>query len=334
MKNEIIYKAIEKLKENTGFNIDFEFQEKFNGNRIDETLTLYLNKRKTHWVIERKKEIREHQLMRIFNLKVMHKNLLVVAEYIPPKIRKLLLGKDIAYIDLACNTYFKYGRLFVFIEGNKKMRPMKSHKSRAFTKTGLKIIFAMLIRPELINNTYRDIANTTDIALDTIHKTINGLKQLGYIIQIDQQRKKIIRIKELFNKWIPEYDANLKPKLYLGKFKFLKPEDYNTWQNIHLTNTTQWGAEPAAYLLTKYLNPEIFTLYTAENTIDLIKTYRLVPDEEGNIEIYQKFWHDNKDNYQIVPAELVYTDLTNTGDPRNLETAKLVYDEWLKDKYQ
>jgi hypothetical protein len=334
MNNELIYKAIEKLKENTGFIMDFEFQEKFNNNRTDETLTIYFNKRKTHWVIERKKEVREHQLMRIFNLKVMHKNLLVIAEYIPPKIRKLLLDKDIAYVDLACNTYLKYNTLFIFIEGNKRMQPMKSDRNRAFTKTGLKIIFAMLIHPKLINNTYRDIANTTDIALDTIHKTINGLKQLGYIIYIDQKRKKIIRINELFNKWILEYNTNLKPKLFAGKFKFLKPEDYNTWQNIKLTNTTQWGGEPAAYLLTKYLNPEIFTLYTAEKTMELIKTYRLVPDEEGNIEIYQKFWQNNKGNDQIVPAELVYADLINTGDPRNLEAAKLVYDEWLTDRYQ
>jgi hypothetical protein len=334
MKNEFIYKAIEKLKENTVFIVDFEFQEKFNGNITNETLTLCFNKRKTHWVIERKKEIREHQLMRIFNLKVMHKNLLVIAEYIPPKIRKLLLDKDIAYIDLVCNTYLKYGELFIFIEGNKRMQPMKGNKNRAFTKTGLKIIFAMLIHPKLINNTYRDIANTTGIALDTIHKTIHGLKQLGYIIHIDKKRGKIIRINELLNKWITEYDTNLKPKLNIGKFKFLKPEDYNYWQNIQLTNTTRWGGEPAAYLLTKYLNPEIFTLYTAEKTMDLIKTYRIVPDEEGNIEIYQKFWQDNKGNDQIVPAELVYADLINTSDPRNLETAKMVYDEWLKDKYQ
>ena len=193
MKRELIHKAIEKLKENTGFIIDFEFQEKFNNNRTNETLTLFFNNRKTHWVIEKKKEIREHQLMRIFNLKVMHKNLLVIAEFITPKIRKLLLDKDIAYIDLACNTYLKYGKLLIFIEGNKKIQPMKSYKSRAFTKTGLKVIFAMLIHPGLINNTYRNIANTTGIALDTIHKTLNGLKQLGYIIHIDQQRKKIIK---------------------------------------------------------------------------------------------------------------------------------------------
>lgn len=334
MKNELIPKVIEKLKENTGFTIDFEFQEKLNDNRINGALTVYFNNRNTHWIVETKNEIREHQLLRIFDLKVMHKKLMVIAEYIPPKIRKRLRDNDIAYLDLACNTYLKDRELYIFIEGNKRIQPMKSNKNRAFTKTGLKVIFAMLIHPGLINNTYRNIANTTGIALDTIHKTLNGLKQLGYIIYIDQQRKKIIRINELFNKWIPEYDTNLKPKLYIGKFKFLKPEDYNTWQNIQLTNTTQWGAEPAAYLLTKYLNPEILTMYTAEKTMDLIKTYRLVPDEEGNIEIYNKFWQDNTGNDHIVPAELVYADLINTGNQRNIEAAKLVYDELLKDRYQ
>lgn len=334
MDNKIIHKLIETLKENTGFAIDFEFQEKLADNRTDGTLTIFFNNRNTHWMVEVKKEIREHQLLHIFDLKAMHEKLLIIAYYIPPLIRKRLQDNDIAYLDLAGNTYLKDGELFIYIEGNKRIQPMISYKNRAFTKTGLKVIFAMLIYPELINNTYRDIANKVGIALDTVHKTLNGLKQLGYIIHIDKQRKKIIHINELFNKWIPEYNTTLKPKLYIGKFKFLNPEDYNTWQKIQLKNTTQWGAEPAAYLLTKYLNPEIFTIYTAGKMMDLIKTYRLVPDEDGNVEIYQKFWQDNTGNDHIVPAELVYADLVNTGNQRNIETAKLIYDELLKDRYQ
>ncbi len=64
---------------------------------------------------------------------------------------------------------------------------------------------------------------------------------------------------------------------------------------------TQWGGESAAALLTKQLSPEIHTLYTSETNDNLIKNYRLVPDTNGNIMVYERFWYTKTDGL-IVPV--------------------------------
>ena len=56
--------------------------------------------------------------------------------------------------------------------------------------------------------------------------------------------------------------------------------------------------------------------------------YRLLPDDEGNIWVYDKFWTMDFNN--IAPAELVYTDLMINDDKRSKETAKLIFDEYIQ----
>ena len=58
---------------------------------------------------------------------------------------------------------------------------------------------------------------------------------------------------------------------------------------------------------------------------------RLRPDAEGDIEILDAFWgFDNEQPMaQTVPPLLAYADLIATLDPRNLEVAKLIHDQYL-----
>ena len=113
---------------------------------------------------------------------------------------------------------------------------------------------------------------------------------------------------------------------------FLKNEDEHNWQKINLKpNHTFWGGEPAGGIITKYLNPEIFTLYTDETRNNLIKNYRLVPEPKGNIKVYKKFWAKNVTG-NTVPPILAYVDLMNTGDQRNIETASKIYNNVLQNK--
>jgi hypothetical protein len=57
--------------------------------------------------------------------------------------------------------------------------------------------------------------------------------------------------------------------------------------------------------------------------------------EPGNVRIYNMFWHergaflDIQQKRGLAPPALVYADLVATGDPRNRETAKMIYDEYL-----
>ena len=69
----------------------------------------------------------------------------------------------------------------------------------------------------------------------------------------------------------------------------------------------------------------------------LIIENRLVPDLVGDIELLEAFWDfDDADflpeplNKEIVPTLLVYADLIASNDPRNLETAKMIYEKLIQ----
>jgi hypothetical protein len=247
------------------------------------------------------------------------------------KLRQTLKESDIAYLDGAGNTCITAPGLYILVEGKKQKLDLKKTRHRAFTKTGIKIVFNFLLREKLINEPYRTIAETTGVSLDTISKTISSLKTLGFIVDLDDKNQKLVRKKDLLNRWIYQYGDKLRPSLLVGNFRFLDPE--KDWKTLALDATTQWSGEPAGDLLTGYLKPEIFLLYTEQTRSDLMKQLRLVPDDDGKIEVYQRFWTIGENGQQTVPSLLVYADLIYSGDPRNLETAQRIYERYLQNEF-
>ena len=92
----------------------------------------------------------------------------------------------------------------------------------------------------------------------------------------------------------------------------------------------KWGGEVAAAKLTKYLHPEIVTIYTNEEYLpQLLLDCKLKKDPNGEVEILEQFEkHEvNLEYGDLVHPILIYADLLATGNQRNTETAKMIYDE-------
>jgi hypothetical protein len=163
---------------------------------------------------------------------------------------------------------------------------------------------------------------------------MNGLKELNFLIEVRKNEYRLNNEKELLGKWMAAYEERLKPALLMGTFRFLTENDFLNWKNLEIdTARTKWGGEPAGDIYTNYLRPQILTLYTDESRNELVKNYRLIPDEKGNVYVYKKFWHVDDGNTNVVPPLLAYTDLINTNDRRCTETAQRIYDEFLQNKF-
>jgi len=260
---------------------------------------------------------------------------MIVAERIFPKIKEELRQLNIAYLEANGNVYFHQKGYRYFIDANKPIQTTKDKQNRAFTKTGVKVLFHFLLKPELINLPHREIAEITGVAHGNIAYILNGLKEYGFLAKLDKYTYQLMNKKELLNKWMTAYKEILQPTLEIGKFRFAKEENFTHWKNVQLQDgKTWWGGEPAGDLLTNYLRPGELTLYTIENRNDLIKNYRLIPDINGNVTGYKKFWEANMDyNPEIVPVLLTYTDLLNTGDNRCRETAQMIWDKYLTNEF-
>jgi hypothetical protein len=321
---EIVYTAIEKLHETTAINVEWENTTAKN---CDGYLNITLKKHEIKLSAYIRKEIRNHQLNLITVFDLTNDPIILIAERIYPGIKKELRERKIAYLEANGNFYFENQENLIWIETKKPIPATKEKGNRAFTKTGLKVLFHFLVDDNLINQTYRQIANYTGVGLGNVNNIFTGLKETGFLLKLNQTQFVINNKKELLQKWATAYKETLQPTLEIGRFRFANDENFIHWRNFQLRKgETFWGGEPAGDLLTNYLRPGELTIYTTETRNELMRNYRLIPEPKGDVRIYKKFWNAELDNESnAVPPLLTYVDLINTGDKRCLETAEMIY---------
>lgn len=269
-----------------------------------------------------------------------YKNKILITEFIPKKIRCLLKEKNIFFLDTVGNAFISGEKLFLFVSDKNKTQKTSTPKlSRLFYPSGLKLIFNLINYPQLINENYRKIADVSHISLGSVSNLMNELIKSNYMIRLDGDRFKLINVENLIAKWIEAYPKRFRPKLIKGTYRFANPEHLKNWWNISFETfpNTFWGSEAAGEILTNSIKAERLTLYTNDNILDLIKKLRLVPDENGLMEILDIFWdvswvRDNmalEGSNELVPIFLIYADLVISQNDRNLEGTKILYERYL-----
>ncbi|HEY5534514.1 MAG TPA: type IV toxin-antitoxin system AbiEi family antitoxin [Ignavibacteria bacterium] len=346
---DLVNKIINNIKEIDDIQVLFENQ-KFNIPYSDGKLTIIHKTNIYEFNVELKKHFRIINLNQLEDSKKDYQNLIIFSDYITPPLRDELKNKGVYYADAMGNLFLKSNSFFFFINGKRNVNAVSITRNKSFSSAGLRLIYNLLINEQIINKTYRDISKITKLSLDTISHVFKELEIQGFIVNINQDNKKIIRKKELFEKWVSFYGEVLKPKITRGRYKFLDKNMLVSWDKLNLDfQKTLWGGEPAANLLTHYLRPEFFTIYSGENNGELLKNYNLIPDLNGNIDVINKFWYDeildihkqnnnyyhydfinhNYNNTTVEPI-LIYADLIYSNNPRNIETAKIIYQEYIE----
>ena len=202
-------------------------------------------------------------------------------------------------------------------------------RPRAFRPAGLQVLFALLCNPGLENAPFRKIVEKARAALGTVGIVMNDLKKLNYLIEIPPEKRRLIRKKDLLNRWITAYPEQLRPKQIIGLFR---AENRDWWQQADISDLNIfWGGEVAAAQLTEYLKPQNITVYTNKPVGEFLLRNRIRRDPQGDIEILRMFWNFEKDwpYKNMVPPLLIYADLLATGEARNIETARILYEKEL-----
>ncbi len=242
------------------------------------------------------------------------------------------LRKDgIQFIDTAGNGYVNQPPIYLFVKGNKTPGVVKVAKvNRVFKQTGLRVLYALLCNPGLENETYRTIAAKTNVALGMVNWVFKDLNELGFLMEKGTGRTRqvwLIQKEKLLERWVTAYAEQLRPKLVLGHYRGTE----GWWHNAQLKpEQALWGGETAAAKLTGYLKPQEITLYVdKENPAAVLIPNRLKKDPTGDVELVARFWQTETIAPQgdRVHPILVYADLMATGNQRNIETARMIYDQ-------
>ena len=256
--------------------------------------------------------------------------MLIITEYVTPPTADMLKEANVPFIHAAGNAYFNEPPLYVFIKGNKPQRKLTTEQpKRLFKPSGLRIIFALLNDPKMLNRPYRDIAKEAGIALGTVGWVLNDLKERHFFLDMGKNQRKFLNFEKLLNRWVEAYPEQLRPKLIRERFR---ADDPLWWEKIDIREyDAQWGGEVAAAQLTGYLKPEKVIIYTNKNIGKLVLKNRLRKAYHGEVEILNPFWNFNYDleHQGIVPPLLIYADLLATGDDRNIEAAGILHEKFL-----
>jgi hypothetical protein len=341
--------ALEALHEATGVKgrvVAIEPQAN-KGYRPDALVDIDVNGKKHRYAVEAKTRV--DRLEALGHIKAQldqfGKHGLLFAPYITNAIAKQCRQLNIAFLDAAGNAYLHEPGLHVYITGEKPegLATRTMGAQGAGTATALRIIFALLCRPELLNAPYRDIVEAADVALGAIGWVFFDLEKRGYIAGRQKKRnRRFLEPIRLFEEWVTNYPIKLRPKLNARRFRTENPE---WWKDADIKGLkAYWGGEIAAQRLTSYLKPATCTLYVEPDlnqekpTTDFAKfvaANRLRADAQGDIEILDAFWHPPADTNQtdVVPPILAYADLIAPLDPRNLEAAKRIRNVYINDAF-
>jgi len=255
--------------------------------------------------------------------------IILITKYIPSEIAKEYVAEGINYLDVAGNCNIRQHNLVLLVEGKKIERAAKINQPRAFQEAGIKLIFLFLVDPLKAQLTYRELAELANISLGSVATIMQELIDNNFILKT-KQTMKLKNTKELLNRWITAYHDVLRPRLIMKNMRFVKPESYTKWKEINLNypdGLAYWGGEPGASLLTNYLQPGIFTIYTYRNW-QSFKDIGLVPDETGNVEVLTIFW--GPQTSMGMPPVLIYADLMSSGSDRNIDTANMIFNNELQ----
>lgn len=262
-------------------------------------------------------------------------NWLLITRYVPLQLAERLKDLKIQFIDTVGNAYIDGPRKLIFIAGKKPPRLLQSTGERStLNRAGIHVVFALLCNQGLESKNYREIAHASNVALGTVAGVLKDLVRQGYLVALGGEVRRLVRKKELLDKWISAYAERLRHKNLIGRYTANRMDFWRESDLLQLD--AQWGGEVAANKLTHYLRPEVVAIYARRPVLKLVLGLRLRKDEKGNVELFERFWRFDSDNVQgdLVPPLLVYADLLATSDARNIETAHMIYRDELKRHFE
>ena len=240
---------------------------------------------------------------------------------------------DLQFIDTAGNAFITNREgILISITGRRPEKGTLASLDKSITPAALRMMFAFLAQPSMLNAPYREISTSVGVSTGAIGSALEVLEARGIIGTTPAGRRIINSADLMLSEWATGYTSRLRPKL--KKFRFAGPspsEVVAQWSPG--MRMAAWGGEVAAEKITQHLNPATCTIYMnmddTSRVTDIVKRLKLRADANGTIEVVQSFWNMDYffEIFPTVPLHLIYADLLGTNDSRNLLIAKKIYNE-------
>jgi hypothetical protein len=256
--------------------------------------------------------------------KSLNEEVLIVFDKATDADKESLRQNNLSYLESSGNAFLNLDGFFLFINTEKGAPGTTDKGGKAFSKTGLKIIYALLSNGHVTETNYRNLAELSGTSIDSVGRVLRELISDKYLVKVSSRGYKIVDRKRLLNDWATLFNKLLRPKLKARVFDF---KDSSTELRSLLGRDTGGliGGELAAEAMENHLISRRATIYVEGSFVDFALRNDMKPTKNGRITLLEKFWNKS-DNYWeltefMASPTLVYADLLNDPSPRNLEAA-------------
>jgi len=270
----------------------------------------------------------QHANLRTENQTPLHLNRprwMLFAPYVPQKIGQHLAAEGANYIDLEGNCRLRLGdRYIAAIEGRRPER--KELEGRGLRAAGHQILFAILAKPDLLDEGVVRIGDLAGVGKTTAADTLEKLEREGFLTTI-KNRRRLVKPGALLDRWLVGYANVVRPRLLIGRYRTQDKDPEALEQRIEgvLGSDPEWawGGGAAAMRLTQHYRGEATTLHVGRLHPDLPRQLRAQRDADGPLvllEVPGRLAFDGVLPRTVHPL-LIYTELLATGNERAREAA-------------
>jgi hypothetical protein len=348
-EKDLIDSCLQKLRELNCCEVEFNEADDFQN--YDGLLKLFRHSEQFEYIVEVNKSLSYSKadivLHKIKSFESGNKKILLFTDYVNPNIAEKFRKNVVEFVDATGNLYINQQPLYIYITGQKG-KIIKERPPRAFSPTGLKIIFLFLKKPEAVNWNYRDIGEATGAALGGVGWIMGDLRSSGFIrVKVSknaQRQRELVNRQKLLDRWEVGYVEKLRPKLFRNRYRIAGQRTINDLleiiKDINISNKILIGGELGAKLLGENIRPQRATLHLADNYKELINNMKLVPDNNGNIDILEAFgiFNNYKEidtfDYDIADPLLIRAELISFGIDRLNEIADDILNNYISKRLE
>jgi len=267
---------------------------------------------------------------------------LLLTDFVPGSLTDLLEQAQVDFVDAAGNMLLRWpGKLYVHVKGMKPTRVAEATASFLTTPNGLRVLFALLAEPGGDVPAYRELSEQAAVSLGTVGRVALELRRRGFLEMQRRRKRRVLRRKrELLELWVGGYAQRLRPQLVIGRFRSPDRELGDALKRFtgEGDEGLRWALTGgfAADVLTGHYRGDQLVLFVDPWSSTRAAALRWLPSVDGPITVLRMFWPDRvertleKGEPRVAHPLLVYAELLFQGREREVETAKLVYDQYLQ----
>jgi hypothetical protein len=263
--------------------------------------------------------------------------LLLAARYVPRPTGERLADAGVNFVDRAGNIHLKLGEDHnVLLLGRRDAHPAPI--ARRPSPALIQLLFVLLADPASAGWPVRALAEAAGIGR-TAAATARQRLVAEKVLQLQRGAYHLVDRKRLADQFVDGYNRILRSHLVIGHFR--APERSPDLLLEHFGRLAKraelaWAVTGghAAYVLQHFYRDDQVPVFTTTLPSELQRELRLVPDPVGPVVLLLAFssycaWRQVGDIWVAHPW-LVYAELVHRGEPRALEAADQLREEYLE----